>query len=215
MHWLRVTAGIVGMLGSPMSMAQQDIFGFVDGQGQIHLTNVPDYGHYRIIDRAIDRMIEETAANDRPRARDEPLGAVAADPEVPRPYGALIAKVATRLGIEAALLHAVIWVESGYNPKAISKQGAAGLMQLMPKTARRYGVTDVFNPADNVRAGGQYLTDLLKLFDNDLHLALAAYNAGEGAVLKHGRRVPPYRETVAYVPKVVDLYKQFKSPRAP
>jgi soluble lytic murein transglycosylase-like protein len=108
------------------------------------------------------------------------------------------------------LLHAVISVESGYNARAVSKRGAAGLMQLMPETARRFGVADVFDPADNVRAGAQYLIALLKLFDNDLRLALAAYNAGEGAVIKYGRRIPPYRETAAYVPRVVGFYEKFR-----
>jgi soluble lytic murein transglycosylase-like protein len=126
------------------------------------------------------------------------------------PYGAVVAQLAARYGIEAALLHAVIAVESGYNARAVSPRGAAGLMQLMPQTARRYGVADVFDPVDNVRAGARYLADLLKLFDNDLTLALAAYNAGEGAVLKHGRRIPPYRETTAYVPRVLEFYHRLR-----
>jgi len=91
---------------------------------------------------------------------------------------------------------------------ARSGVGAAGLMQLMPETARRYGVADVFDPAENVRAGAQYLRHLLKLFDNDLQLALAAYNAGEAAVIKYGKRIPPYRETAAYVPLVVSNYRK-------
>jgi soluble lytic murein transglycosylase-like protein len=81
-------------------------------------------------------------------------------------------------------------------------------MQLMPDTARRYGVIDVFDPAQNVRAGAQYLRDLLTLFDNDMRLALAAYNAGEAAVIRYGKRIPPYRETAAYVPLVVGKYQK-------
>jgi soluble lytic murein transglycosylase-like protein len=109
--------------------------------------------------------------------------------------------------LEPALLHAVISVESGYNPKAKSRKGASGLMQLMPDTARRYGVADIFDPAQNVRAGARYLRDLLRMFNNDMKLALAAYNAGENAVIRHGR-IPPYQETVAYVPKVLAFYKK-------
>jgi soluble lytic murein transglycosylase-like protein len=202
MHGLRVTAALLCLTGSQNAFAEPDLFSFVDTQGQVHLSNVPDDIRYRAIDPG---FLRESA-----RRREEPAAVV--EPRQRRPYAALVAQVAARLGIEAALLHAVILVESGYNPKAISKKGAAGLMQLMPATARRYGVTDVFNPADNVRAGGEYLIDLLKLFDNDLHLALAAYNAGESAVIRHGMRVPPYPETVAYVPRVVDFYRKLKSP---
>jgi soluble lytic murein transglycosylase-like protein len=110
--------------------------------------------------------------------------------------------------VDAALVHAVIAVESRYNPKAISKKGASGLMQLMPDTAKRYGVADVFDPAQNIRAGALYLRDLLRMFDKDLKLALAAYNAGEHVVARYGNRIPPYRETEAYVPKVLAYYKK-------
>ena len=82
----------------------------------------------------------------------------------------------------------------------------------MPETAKRYGVANVFDPADNVRGGAQYLAELLRTFENDLQLALAAYNAGEAAVLRYGKRVPPYRETAAYVVKVVDLYQKYRLP---
>jgi soluble lytic murein transglycosylase-like protein len=105
----------------------------------------------------------------------------------------------------------VISVESRYNVKAVSKKGASGLMQLMPETAKRYGVADIFDPLQNIRAGAQYLRDLLKMFNNDMRLALAAYNAGENAVVRHGSKIPPYRETTAYVPKVLAFYKQLGS----
>ncbi len=134
----------------------------------------------------------------------------ARDSGIARPYRAVVAREALRYGLEPALLHAVISVESGYNANAVSKRGAAGLMQLMPETAKRYGVVNVFDPVENVRAGAHYLGDLLKLFDNDLTLALAAYNAGEGAVLKYGS-IPPFRETAAYVPKVVAFYEKLRS----
>ena len=100
------------------------------------------------------------------------------------------------------LLHAVIEAESAYDPDAVSHAGAVGLMQLMPATAKRFGVTDRTNPSQSVEGGAHYLRVLLDYFDNDLTLAIASYNAGEGAVIKYGRKIPPYRETQKYVVKV-------------
>lgn len=115
----------------------------------------------------------------------------------------LIDSVATRTKLPADLLHAVIAVESGYDAKARSPKGAMGLMQLMPSTAQRFGVRDPFAPIDNVQGGATYLKWLLDLFEGDLALALAAYNSGEQAVLKAGRKIPPFPETQAYVPRVL------------
>jgi soluble lytic murein transglycosylase-like protein len=102
----------------------------------------------------------------------------------------------------------VIAAESNYNPNARSNKGAVGLMQVMPDTGRRYGVKEkeLKHPEKNIRAGVQYLADLIDLFDGDLKLALAGYNAGENAVLRHGRKVPPFAETQAYVPRVLRFY---------
>jgi soluble lytic murein transglycosylase-like protein len=183
-------------------MADASVYAFVDDQGELHLSNVPDNERYRSLDTG--------SAPAGGEARVGPALDGAVDSDARRQYGAVVAKAAGRYGIEAALLHAVISVESGYNARAVSKRGAAGLMQLMPETAKRYGVANVFDPADNVRAGAQYLTELMKLFNNDVRLALAAYNAGEAAVIKYGRRIPPYRETLAYVPRVVGFYERFR-----
>lgn len=122
-------------------------------------------------------------------------------------YEPLVEQTARAYGLESALLHAVIHAESSYNAKAVSKQGAQGLMQLMPGTARRYEVADAFDPAQNVRGGARYLRDLLEIFHDDLRLVLAAYNAGEYAVIRHGYRVPPLKATVAYVTRVLELYR--------
>ena len=124
-----------------------------------------------------------------------------------RPHGKLLQRAARAGEVDPALLHAIVKVESGYNPRAVSPKGAVGLMQLMPETARRYGVRDSRDPAHNAAAGTAYLRDLLIRFDHDLPLALAAYNAGENAVLRHGQRIPPYRETREYVPRVLSLYE--------
>jgi soluble lytic murein transglycosylase-like protein len=105
-------------------------------------------------------------------------------------------------GVRSDLVRAVMQVESAFNPNAISPKGAMGLMQLMPATMRQYGVRNAFNPAENVRAGVAYLRDLLDRYSNNEELALAAYNAGPGAVDKHGQAVPPYRETRNYVAKI-------------
>ena len=110
-------------------------------------------------------------------------------------------------GIDAQLIHAVIQTESYYNPVIKSKAGAVGLMQLMPATAQRFGVGDRKDPAQNIDAGTRYLKILLKMFDNDLTLALAAYNAGEGTVKRYGNKIPPYPETQNYVKKVLKLYR--------
>lgn len=101
------------------------------------------------------------------------------------------------------LVAAVIGVESGYNARAVSPKGALGAMQLMPATAARYGVTDAGDPAQNINAGVRHLKDLLDLHQGNVALALAAYNAGQGAVARHGGRIPPYRETMLYVPAVL------------
>jgi soluble lytic murein transglycosylase-like protein len=114
--------------------------------------------------------------------------------------------IAQRHHISAKLLHAVIQAESAYNPKAISKAGAVGLMQLMPDTAKRYGISDRQDVMQNLDAGTRYLKDLLALFNNDLKLALAGYNAGEGAVIKYKHTIPPYPETQQYVNQVLQLF---------
>lgn len=125
-------------------------------------------------------------------------------------YDSTIRSVAKAYKLPHALLHAVITAESSYNPNAISKAGAVGLMQLMPETAKQYGVKNRRNPRENIYGGTRYLRYLLKLFNNDVVLALAAYNAGEGTVKKYGNKIPPYKETRNYVNKVIKYYKKYK-----
>ncbi len=121
----------------------------------------------------------------------------------------LIIALSKQHQVDLALVKAVIRTESDFNPNATSRRGASGLMQLMPQTAARYGVSDLYSPQQNLDAGIRYLRDLLNRYDNRLHLVLAAYNAGESAVAKyHG--VPPYRETQRYVKKVMQ-YKTYYS----
>ena len=130
-----------------------------------------------------------------------------------RPFAKLIDVAARDAALDPALVHAVISIESGYNAAARSPKGALGLMQVLPETAARYGVTNAGrSPAANLKAGTLYLSDLLQMFDNRMDLALAAYNAGENAVLRYGERIPPYRETQLYVPAVLARYLEWREP---
>lgn len=122
-------------------------------------------------------------------------------------YEDLIEATAHRYGLLPELLHAVIRTESAYQPDALSHAGACGLMQLMPGTAERFRVGDIWNPAENIEGGAAYLRFLLDLFENDLRLALAGYNAGENAVKRYGNQIPPYPETQNYVRKVMEFLR--------
>jgi soluble lytic murein transglycosylase-like protein len=122
-----------------------------------------------------------------------------------RAYDDLILQHAREQGVRADLVRAVMQVESAFNPRARSPKGALGLMQLMPATIKQFGVADPFDPAQNIGAGVRYLRDLLDRYQNNEQLALAAYNAGPGAVDNHGQTVPPYRETRDYVAHVNQL----------
>lgn len=116
-------------------------------------------------------------------------------------YDPIVRDMAGKFGVPAQLIHSIIKVESDYDPGAVSSKGAKGLMQLMPATAQRYGVRNVFDPEDNIEGGVRYLKDLMTLYDRDTNLVLAAYNAGQSAVAKYGG-IPPYRETIDYIAKI-------------
>lgn len=140
------------------------------------------------------------------------LAAPAAGRWTPSPsaFDDLIQQVSNRVSLDPALIKSVMHAESAFDPHAVSRKGAKGLMQLMPGTAQRYGVTRILDPHQNVLAGSRYLRDLLEQFDGNMRLALAGYNAGENAVVKYGG-VPPYAETRHYVSKVIDLYKGYRN----
>lgn len=188
---------VVLTLGSTESRA--DIFSFTDERGVVHFTNLPN------LDRRYKLIRREAVASPRPAGNWMPTEADI------RRYHGIVETAARSHGVETALVHAVITAESGYNPNALSRKGASGLMQLMPDTARRYGVRNIFDPVENVHGGVRYLRDLLVMFNGDMRLAVAGYNAGENAVIRAGNRIPPYAETVAYVPKVIDFYHRFRS----
>lgn len=178
-----------------------DIYSYTDANGTVHFSNVPDSRRYALFMRTTKEKTEVPLSSGRiwamsgNRVRFTPM----------------VEEAANQNRLDPALLHALITTESGYNPHAVSPKGAVGLMQLMPDTAQRYGVSDRFDPAQNIQAGAHYLSDLLQMFNQDISLALAAYNAGENAVIKYGNNIPPYRETVAYVPKVLSHYRKFRT----
>jgi hypothetical protein len=127
------------------------------------------------------------------------------------PFGELIRAAAKRYSVDADLITSVIAAESNFDPKAISRRNARGLMQLLPTTAAHLGVKNIFDPQENIDAGTHYLSDLLFLYKNDLALTLAAYNAGPERVQRYGQRVPPFAETITYVRRVKQTYNQRKS----
>ncbi len=174
------------------SITLADVYRYVAPDGRVYYTDQPKKGFdYRLIIRT------------RPKTYKRDLKFMSANKIK---YSDLIAKAAAKHQMDPKLLHAVIQAESAYNPSAVSSAGAVGLMQLMPDTARRYGVTDRRDPVQNVDGGTRYLKDLLAMFNSNLRLAVAGYNAGEGAVMKYNYSVPPYRETQNYVKHVLSLY---------
>jgi soluble lytic murein transglycosylase-like protein len=173
------------------------IFAFTDAQGTVHYSNVPvDSRYQQIMDEPVTEHAPSTSITQLLRKSYR--------------YSTLINGAAHTSGLEPALIQAVLVAESGADPNAVSSRGASGLMQLMPATARQYGVQNVFDPEQNIRAGSRYLRDLKDRYRNDLSLVLAAYNAGPGAVDQHGGVVPPRKETLEYIPRVLKIYKRLR-----
>ena len=183
------------LLLAPLARAGVAIYSFVDEEGVRHYTDMPDNARYKRI------HIEAGALTHSGDRYDASLLARAGR------YDLLIERAAAAAAVEANLLRAVIVGESGFNSRAVSKRGAIGLMQLMPATANRFGVSDLYDPGQNIGAGASYLKFLIDRFGKDLRLALAAYNAGENAVDRSGGRIPPFSETQAYVPRVLKIYR--------
>ncbi|RQR35395.1 MULTISPECIES: lytic transglycosylase domain-containing protein [unclassified Burkholderia] len=190
-----VIAACVGFGSAWSCAAHAQIFGTVASNGVIVLTNVPGTANLKVIVAAA-RPAESATK------RAMPKRAVASS------FADVIAEASRAFNVPPELLRAVIDVESGYNPKAVSDKGALGLMQLMPETARRFSGGDMFDPRDNVLAGARYLRFLLTLFNENVELTLAAYNAGENAVIRAGYRIPSLPQTREYVPRVLARYKR-------
>jgi soluble lytic murein transglycosylase-like protein len=184
--------------------AVADIYMFKDDRGVVHFTNIPNG------DKRFKLLRKEEGTSAAARAAGLPQVFLPTEESIRR-YSPIIESASRTHGVDVALVHAVITAESGYNAGALSKAGARGLMQLMPDTARRYGVRNIMDPTENIFGGVKYLRDLIAMFNGNLELAVAAYNAGENAVVRHGNRIPPYTETVAYVPKVLGFYRKFQT----
>ena len=190
---LVLSAGAAGV-------ARADIYSFVDSAGVTHFTNVPVDTRYHLL---------LATPQEEPSAR--PDHSVARSVE----FDHFIERAARAHAVRPELVRAVIVVESAFNPRAVSNKGAVGLMQLLPATARRYGVSDAFDPEQNIMAGVHYLRDLLTRYGNNLELTLAAYNAGEDAVERYGRSIPPFAETKHYVPTVLRIYHSLLAQQRP
>jgi hypothetical protein len=176
------------------SLCRGDIYKYVDPEGVVHLTNVPTEHNvpYVLVIRE-KRVIIQLKGGDITR------------------YDDLITKAADKYRISSALVKAVIKAESNFDQRAVSRVGARGLMQLMPATAASLQVQDSFHPENNIDGGVRYLRYLMNLFNDNLPLALAAYNSGENTVIRYNRRIPPYPETQTYVRRVIDYFNKYSS----
>ncbi|MCP5425729.1 MAG: lytic transglycosylase domain-containing protein [Gammaproteobacteria bacterium] len=213
------------MLAGPSQAGK--IYKYVDSQGVTHYSNVPNDTRYKLA-----MVIKDTPQTQRPSSYTPlvPLGqggyaigfsgkGLGTTGSGNRPfsvneknrqfYTPHIAQIARKYSLDPLLLHAVISAESAFNPTARSPKGAMGLMQLMPATARRFGVYNAWDPVANIEGGARYLRWLLDQFQ-DSRLALAAYNAGEGAVMRYGNRIPPFPETRTYVTRVQRFYTHYQ-----
>ncbi len=188
----------------PSRGSAEAMYSFVDSDGVIHVTNVPQDPRFRRLRQRPGSSSGVHRVTLGGKARTPP-------PLLRRSslYDEHIRSAAERYGLPVPLLKAVMAVESNFNPAAVSEKGATGLMQLMPATARDMYVHDLYDPAQNIEGGARYLRHLHDQFGNDLVVVLAAYNAGPEAVRRSGRAVPPIRETQEYVSKVLSLYESY------
>lgn len=192
---LKYAMAAIAVCTAAICSASPPIYKYVDADGVAHFTDKPDSRRYELFDLTPKGL---TRSGDH---YDPRLLARAAQ------YDAIIEPEAKSAGVEPNLLRAVIVVESGFNSSAVSKRGAVGLMQLMPATATRFGVSNRYDPRQNVRGGAQYLSFLINRFHQNVRLALAAFNAGEDAVDRSSGQIPPFVETLEYVPKVLKIYQ--------
>ncbi len=180
------------------SLSWAGIYRYVDEKGVIHFTNCPRDPKFKLyIRESREDVGDDNHSSSGVYIRDS------------NQYDSLISEYSKKYGVDFALIKAMIRAESGFNPLAVSKKGAKGLMQLMPQTALRMNVTDIFNPRENIEGGVRYFKYLLTLFNNDIRLSLAAYNAGENLVSEL-RSIPPYQETIEYIKRVISFYQSYK-----
>jgi hypothetical protein len=194
---MRIFIGFVLLMLSVSSQA--GVYKHVDKQGRVSYTDTPPHDGYVRLNKSWKGWT---------LSRPDSGGGYGNYKRNKKRYSVYVDAAATRYNVDKPLVHAIIHAESYYNPVALSSAGAVGLMQLMPATARRFGVRDRQNPEQNINGGVRYFSELMALFKGDLSLSLAAYNAGENAVKRYGR-IPPYPETQNYVRKVLKLYSRF------
>jgi len=186
---------LISLLLAVLPAAHADLYKKIDEKGRVFFTDKPEGSGFRLIMRTPKKGTIEYKNFQQNRRQLTPL----------------IRQQARQFKVDPALVMAVIHAESAYDKNAISRAGAVGLMQLMPATAKRFGVSNRNNAAQNIRGGVRYLRHLLEMFKFNIKLTLAAYNAGESAVSKYGNKVPPYPETEDYVKKVVAYYQNYLS----
>lgn len=186
-------AALILLLSSPVDLFSMEIFQYVDSSGTVHFTNVPTDPRYRRLNQSKKNSPEK---------------------DFRKKIESFIEREAKLQGIESALVRAVIRAESDYDIQAVSSAGAQGLMQLMPATAADLQMDDPFDPEENIRGGVRYLRILLDLFERDVKMAVAAYHAGPGNVMRHGK-IPPIEETQIYVERVLRFYKIYSGKKNP
>ena len=172
--------------------ASADIYRYIDTKGTIHFTNVPTDNRFKLYIRSKSGFFRAIKYDCRQ-------------------YDQLIREMAYKYKVDFDLVRAVIKAESDFNPFAVSPKGAKGIMQLMPETAQDMAVCNIFNPRENIEGGVKYLRRLLNMFNNDLKLAVAAYNAGENAVIGYNYTIPPFNETQEYVRRVLYYLRGYKN----
>jgi len=184
---------VAALFLSAATSSHADIYRYTDPEGVIHLTNVPtDNGAPYVLVMREKRVLLKV-------------------PGKVSDYDVLINQASEKYAVDSTLVKAVIKAESNFNHKAVSPVGAQGLMQLMPSTAASLEVADSFHPASNIDGGVRYLRYLSNLFKGNLPLVLAAYNAGENAVLRYNNSIPPYKETQTYVKRVLHYLEQYRN----
>lgn len=203
-----ITLLVVALSMAAAPGARADIYRYVDDEGVIHFSNIPEDRHTR-------RVVKETyrprpsaspasfsnPPDDSDKARGRYREADASGDETP--YADIITRKCEKYDVDPTLVKSIIRAESGFNPRAVSPKGAKGLMQLMPSTADYMGVADIFDPEDNIEGGVKYFRYLLDNFGGDVELSVAAYNCGEGRVARNGNCIPEIKETKNYVKKVM------------
>ncbi len=198
----KLACAIAAILSLPIHYAGADIYQYTDRDGVIHFSNVGVATGKKIRKvKSEPRHYAHPSSRSLPSQKPDTLSST----DIPSDYIDVINNACDRNGVDPRLVHAIVKVESGFNPYALSRKGAIGLMQLMPQTAIDMNVQNIFNPHENVDGGVRYLRYLIDRYEGNLSLALAAYNAGETAVKKWGT-IPPFPETQSYVQRILKLY---------